>query len=383
VGSERLLLNFFYAYPVGHAVEALHYCQGYHAADPAREIAVVLNAETVVRLADFCPFVAASYAIDHPFVDACGDSRSRLAAVPRQWDWVVDDVRRRQAFQLELFPGMRDYYAASDEHLVAARDRTVTGAPSPSYRPHQQLRFELPDAARAGAARRIGDGGPWIAVMPAGSGERALYPSAGSWHSMLDALRSTMPTARFALLGKLRGSHRNSRSSLGADDVRQLLAHRSAPLDCFDLDIAEQLAVAEACDLFLSPHTGFAFAALAVGTPWLTISGGRWFEYFFNRVPFRSIIPDTDRYPSYSQFDPLAIVDDGEAGPRTPSMSGARIRDDLDALVAAAVELVEERLTYEQALRDYFGDLLRAHRGDASAIWSIDNVHRDYISAAR
>jgi hypothetical protein len=29
---ERLLVNFFYAQPVGHAVEALHYCLGWEPA---------------------------------------------------------------------------------------------------------------------------------------------------------------------------------------------------------------------------------------------------------------------------------------------------------------------------------------------------------------
>ena len=118
-------------------------------------------------------------------------------------------------------------------------------------------------------------------------------------------------------------------------------------------------------------------AALAVGTPWLALSGGRWFEWFFNHVPFRSIVPDTARYPSYSQFDPLALTDDD--GPRTPSMTRARIAEDLDAIVAAAHELIAGTLTYEQALRDYFAALLRAHGGDSSAIWSHDGVHAEYV----
>ena len=96
-------------------------------------------------------------------------------------------------------------------------------------------------------------------------------------------------------------------------------------------------------------------------------------------MPFRSVLPDTARYPAFSQFDALAIVDDGADGPRTPSMSRARIREDLDAIAAAAVELVQGSLTYEDALADYFAALLAAHRGDASAIWSIDGVHADYL----
>ena len=133
----------------------------------------------------------------------------------------------------------------------------------------------------------------------------------------------------------------------------------------------------EACDVFLSPHTGFGLAALAVGTPWLALSGGRWFEYFFN-VPFRSVIPDTDRYPSFTQFA-APVMSDEDNGPRTPSMSERRVREDLGRIVAGARDLLTGSLTYEQALRDYFAALLAAHDGDASAIWSIDGVHAAFL----
>nr|WP_157528299.1 hypothetical protein [Kibdelosporangium sp. MJ126-NF4]CEL17976.1 hypothetical protein [Kibdelosporangium sp. MJ126-NF4]CTQ90796.1 hypothetical protein [Kibdelosporangium sp. MJ126-NF4] len=133
-----------------------------------------------------------------------------------------------------------------------------------------------------------------------------------------------------------------------------------------------------ASDVFVSPHTGFGMAAVAVGTPWLTLSGGRWFEFFFNGVPFRSIIPDTDRFPSYSTFGTLPVVD-SEDGPRTPSMTIERIRADLDRIVVAAGELRDGTVSYEQALGEYFPALLAACGGDAARIWSIDAVHLDYL----
>jgi hypothetical protein len=92
-------------------------------------------------------------------------------------------------------------------------------------------------------------------------------------------------------------------------------------------------------------------------------------------------IPDCERYPSFSQFAPGFVVDDDGAGRRTPSMTAARIRDDLDRIVAAARELLDRSVSYEQSLRDYFAALLAAHGADASAIWSIDSVHRGYVSA--
>lgn len=69
--AERLLVNFFYAHPVGHVVEALHYCLGHHAADPTRDVAVVLNAASAVELASFCAITTAR---------ATGSSGPRRAA---------------------------------------------------------------------------------------------------------------------------------------------------------------------------------------------------------------------------------------------------------------------------------------------------------------
>jgi hypothetical protein len=384
---QRVLVNFFYAQPVGHAVEALHYCLGHHSADPRRSVSLALNAATAHELASLCPFVENTYPIDHPFVEPCPDSAARLGALPPTWDWVLDDFRRLQDFQLQAFAGMRDFYEASDRHLVARQGRSVVGAPAPGYVPRSRLRFELPAAARAAATRRLStarpDGGtaPWIALMPAGSSERALYPSTASWRLILDALAEQVPGVRVALIGKL-GRDRRTNTVLRPAELRELLSHHSAPVDCFDIDLVEQIAIVDACSLFLSPHTGFGLAALAVGTPWLTISGGRWFEYYFNHVPFRSIIPDVERYPAFSQFSPAAITDDGGDGPRTPSMTRARIQDDLDSIVSAATELIDRTLTYDQALADYFAALLAAHDGDARAIWSIDGVHLDHLPTA-
>jgi hypothetical protein len=355
--QERVLVNFFYAQLVGHAVEALHYAHGHHAADPRREISVALNAATATELADLCPFVEHAYAIDHPFLEPCADSSARLASLPREWDWVLDDPRRYQDSQLEAFAGMRDYYAASVEHLTTTTGRSIAGPGRAGYLPHQPLRFALEPAPLEDRT---------IAVMLAGSSEPALYPSLESWRKILDALHEAHPGVRPALIGRTPNDARTS----SALDRTELLDHPSRPLDAYDLPLKQQLAIVKASALFLSPHTGFGLAALATGTPWLTLSGGRWFEYYFNHVPFRSIIPDVERFPCFSQFTPPEIADG-----RTPSMSDERFDADLDRIVAAAGELINGELGYDRALREYFADLQSA----TSDIWSIDGVHLTYV----
>jgi hypothetical protein len=112
----------------------------------------------------------------------------------------------------------------------------------------------------------------------------------------------------------------------------------------------EQLAVVAECDVLISPHSGFAMAALAVGTPWLSIAGNKWPEFYFNGTPFYSVLPDRSRFPCYTGMAaaPPLVQDDG---PRSPSMSAARIGDDLAEIVDATAKLVGGRWDYETAVR--------------------------------
>ena len=48
---------------------------------------------------------------------------------------------------------MRDYYAASDEHLIAHTGRSIAGYGRASYLPHQPLRLALEPAALEAARR--------------------------------------------------------------------------------------------------------------------------------------------------------------------------------------------------------------------------------------
>ena len=314
--GERILVDFFYAQPVGHVIEALHHCLALHRADPRRSISLLLNAAAPTELGELCPFVRATYAIEASFVEPAPEAERSLRGVPREWDRVLDDPRRHQAIQLELFAGMRDHYAASDRHLSSRLKRGVLGYEPPTRARHERLRLLLPERAREAAARRLrGEAGATVALMPTGSSPRSHYPSVASWELILDSLAGALPELRVLLVGRSARDARTS-SSLTAPERRRLLSHAVAPIDCFDVPLFEQLAAVETADVFLAPHTGFGMAALAVGTPWLALSGGRWFEWYFNRVPFRSIIPDTERYPCFSQFAAEAPAPDGDDGDR-------------------------------------------------------------------
>jgi hypothetical protein len=217
--------------------------------------------------------------------------------------------------------------------------------------------------------------------MAGGSDARALYPSVASWEKILHALAVQHPDAVFCLVGKLGTSDGRTSTRFARAEVDRLLGAVRCGVDAFDLPLFDQLALVEACEVFISPHTGFGMAALAVGTPWLALSGNRWPEFFYNNVPFYSVLPDPDRFPCYHQLEPgppLVADRDGE-GPRSPSMCADRIDDDLDELLRAAGLLIERQLSYDQAMAGHFQRLQRFFHGRAPLIWSVDDAHADYV----
>jgi hypothetical protein len=372
---ETLLVCYMEFQAVGHVIELLRYALGYHAADRSRRIAVLLPDNSPRELADLCPFIDAVYPVTPSPIE---DVRASLAQVPREWDWIVDNPRRYDPVHVAAFDRLDRWFEATEQVLQAGRGRTAIGVEPPSYRPHQQLRLEVPAAAREAALTALADAEVRIAVMPTGSGPRAHYPSTASWELILRALSERFPDVRFCLLGRLRQDQR-TRSTLTADEVARLHAAVPNVVDGFDRPIVEQLALVEACDLFLSPHTGFGMAALAVTTPWLTISRGPGAEYFFNGVPFYSLVPDRERFGEFGPYNPppLLIDDEDGEGPRTPGMSRARIVSDREELLEAATLLIEQRLPYDDAMQQHFGRVLRI--ADRSQIWTFENVHHDYV----
>lgn len=376
-GSRTLLVDHWYSHAVGHVIEALRRCQAYHAADPTLRISLVLNGASPTDLATCVPFVERVYAVPYTsFGRPAGNPKAALRGVPRRWDYVVHHPASVDPEQ-QRFAGLKRYYAAARRHFRAQLGEGIIGRPPPAYEPHQMLRLALPEEARELARREL-VGRPAIAVMPAGSGARRLYPSLTSWLLVLDELERRIPDLAFTFVGRLDADAGGQTvSGIGRDEVERLLASRRFSVDAFDRPIVSQLAAVEAARVFLSPHTGFGMAALAVGTPWLALSGGDWHEYFFNGVPFHSVLPKSREHEVFARGRTLPLVDpdsDGE-GPRSWALSAARIREDLDEIADSSVRLLEGRVTYEDALAAYVPRLIEAYGGDPTRVATFEDAH--------
>ncbi|HEX5493504.1 MAG TPA: hypothetical protein VFX70_02885 [Mycobacteriales bacterium] len=96
-----------------------------------------------------------------------------------------------------------------------------------------------------------------IAVLPAGSGPASDYPSAASWELVLRALVGQHPEALVCLVGKL-GRDERTATGFGRAGFDRLRRAVPRAVDVLDAPIADQLAAVAGCDVFVSPHSGFA-----------------------------------------------------------------------------------------------------------------------------
>jgi hypothetical protein len=186
--------------------------------------------------------------------------------------------------------------------------------------------------------------------------EDPQYPGAESWITIIGALRERFPLARFYLTGA-RGSdrHRHLTTTRYRDDgLARILASGDDLVDCYDIGLWHQVALLEACDLLVSPHSGFSFLALCVSTPWLTISGGNWPEFFFNGVPFYSVLPDNPDYPYVGAYDY------DYDGPTIPDMRHERLLARIPDILAGAAFLLDPATTYQDALARHRANVARA-----------------------
>src|SRR5512144_2916891 len=90
---KRLLINWVYYQPIGHAIEAYRHGQAFRNSNPDLEIAIALNARSAVELGQCLPAIDTVYPVHlEELEQPSGGSRS-LNVIPKHWDFLVTDPR--------------------------------------------------------------------------------------------------------------------------------------------------------------------------------------------------------------------------------------------------------------------------------------------------
>ena len=359
MAHRTLLLNWIYYRPVGHAVEAFAAAADFVAADPDLEVHVLVNSHSPSELGGNCPWVAATHAVDVDEVVREGADAPCLADVPTTWDYVVESERL-----LHNRPSYTDAFIRCHEVIrqatVARLWSGIRGGPGegtskpPPYEPYASYRM-VPKADARAWASRYAQSEPVISVVLGGSSAEPIYPRVDWWASVLSTLVDTFPGVRLLVTGVGREvAGRTATAGYTESDVARLLDRVAGAVNCYDVGLQRQLALVEVSDVLISPHTGFAFLAPSVGTPWLAVSGVRWPDLTYASVPFYAALPRCPEYPCFRNMlkecsealeSGRQVACMGQAlDERIPDVvRGVRLllRSDFD--LAAAVDLYEAR----------------------------------------
>lgn len=295
---KRLLVNWVYFEAVGHAMEGLRYAYWYAQDNPDLEVSVLLNSRTAIELGWCVPGIVRVYPVAVKSFQTTELSTIELAKIPRDWDYELRDPRiGKESTYPHLLERCWDHLTQHLRPGLLSRNNQ----PPPGF-PHrsntQRLRLNLPQAGYT-QARRLTDAAarPRIAILPApGSGTASRAPSLLVWRKLLLALRQSLGDISVFTIGSSR-TGRPTTSGITPEQIEQLAAELPWIHNAFDFGLLNQLALIDQCDLFISPHSGFAFAAQCTDTPWLALSGGEWPDYWLGGVPFACIYPGCDRYP--------------------------------------------------------------------------------------
>ncbi len=207
--------------------------------------------------------------------------------------------------------------------------------------------------------------GPNFCLLPAGSSHEAIYPKIEFWIHAIRALQAEFPGARFFVTGKSVHDDRSATLAYSPTELAALLAASANVVDCYDLGLWNQLALLASCQVLVAPHTGLAFLASCVGTPWLAVSGVRWPECFFNDAPFYSVLPACTHDPCRQDMKPecASRLQTGETvlcmdellPSRTDDLiAGARLLLDPDFSFAQAAQLYQRRIDQMGSARERF-----------------------------
>ncbi len=377
--KKKLLINFVYYRPVGHLVEGLKFARGYCVRNKNIEIYLLFNADSPVEIARSCKWIKKVYPVSLREVCKYGKNAPSLRGIPRTWDYIVSDFRA-QSFKKGWDENDLAQTQAVLQNLFEARvakgfTQAQDAKPILPYERNAHLDISIPQTAKK-YARRFKHKGPTICILPGGSAGARQSPSLKLWLEICQSLEKSIPNLKIYFTGVTKSKEgRTATNDFSSKDIDVLVGKLKNAENCLNIGLWNQLALIKRCNIFLSPHTGFAFLVPCVGTPWLALSGCPWSEYFFNDIPFYSVLPDCGWYPSAGEIKKGC----GKvlwSGKKSICMKDAALRKKIPEIVRGAILLLDPKFKYPKAVKIHLKNLKKKHIKNAYFLDGVEGLMR-------
>jgi len=352
--NKKLLLNWLYYRPVGHAIEPLKLAKGYTLANKNLDVYLIINADSTKELTEACPWIKKTYAVSLQEVQAKG--AKAIQKIPKRWDYIITDNRARHFVKGSDSDGLIKAHDLLNDMLVARIDKGFveqSGAHESSILPivaNPKITLPIPKKAKK-FAKKFNHKGVKIAIMLGGSAGAQQSPSIKMWLKICQALYKSIPNLKIYITGISKSKNgRTSTKDFTMQDVDFLIGKLPNAERVYDVGLWNQIAFIATCDMFLSPHTGFAFIPPIVGTPWLEIATCPWPAYFFNDIPFYSVLPECGSYPSIGKSEKGCgkLLQENK---KALCVSDGLLEKKIPEIVKGARLLLDKKFTYDKAIK--------------------------------
>lgn len=353
--KNTLLIVWVYYPAAGHFAEAIEAAANYHVSNSELSIHIAVNSETVWKLDKYCPWVKAVYPIDVNEINDKLEKANCLINVPKIFDYVIfpnSFFITPQDYNSDLLICNRFLHGYFVPAIWGGNNDTInhTGV-KPNMALFSFFRMQLPETQKE-EAKSYRKTGPLFTIMLEGAQKEKIYPSLNKWKRILRNIKFTYPDAVFIITG-ISDKHiiLTKNKQVWKRNFNKFINAVSGAVDCYDVGIERQLSYISESDVFISPHTGFAFLALCLGTPWLVVSGVRWPEPLMARTPFYSSMPKCSYYPCAYQMKSVCKfkLKHKLRAECMANIGRKRIKD----LLRGTELLLSDSFTFEEAVNEY------------------------------
>ena len=304
MSSNKLLIVWVYYPAVGHLVEAFEVAANYYAANPNLKIHVLVHYKTSFKIGAYCDFIHQIYPLDP---EDCNKENKMIHTLSKlEFDYIVFPKRLKYTPQdftssllecnqfLQTILKPKIWFGYNDTNC--SDTNALKEAPNSPFKikiPEDKLTFDYDSNL----------GKPIFSVMLKGASKQTIWPSLTMWRIILLSVKQTYPESCFLITG-LTSAYVTSKATETEtkNKISNFIDAIPDAINCYDIGLENQLGIIQNSDVFIAPHTGFAFFSPCLGTPWLCLSGGEWAEPMPAQVPFYCVLPNCKYYPRASSI---------------------------------------------------------------------------------